>query len=250
MLPVPRSGQPCENCGRLPSGPTTALVDPSLRQYDGRNRERSARRRAIARRAAPMAQPQTQRTHEQLLLDLERQICSSTHIDTHARVLANLGFCSRKMGKVESAIQYYDCASALLDDLGARTETVRIRWNVAVMLAEAGRVADACARLRDVTREMELLGMTSEVAIAGLDVAELLLAQSRYDEVSDICRSAMQSFENAGLAYTARALTALAYIQEAAQLRRADQTLVRTVRDYIRRLPAQPQLLFAPPPPS
>ena len=187
---------------------------------------------------------------EQLLLDLERQICSSTHIDTHARVLANLGFCSRKMGKVESAIQYYDCASALLDDLGARTETVRIRWNVAVMLAEAGRVADACARLRDVTREMELLGMTSEVAIAGLDVAELLLAQSRYDEVSDICRSAMQSFENAGLAYTARALTALAYIQEAAQLRRADQTLVRTVRDYIRRLPAQPQLLFAPPPPS
>ncbi|MFL6246613.1 MAG: hypothetical protein ACJ74H_11350 [Thermoanaerobaculia bacterium] len=185
---------------------------------------------------------------EQLLLELERQICSSPHIDTHARVLGNLGLCHRKMGKLESAIQYYDYASALLDDLGARTETVRIRWNVAVILAEAGKVADACARLRDVSAEMELLGMTSEVAIAGLDVAELLFAQQRYDEVSDICRSAMQSFENAGLAYTTRALTALAYIHEAAKLRRADQTLVSTVRDYIRRLPAQPNLLFAPPP--
>lgn len=185
---------------------------------------------------------------ERLLLDLERHLSVSTHVDTHARVLGNLGFCCRKLGKVDLAIQYYDCASALLDDIGARTETVRIRWNVAVMLAEAGKVVPACTRLRDLTGEMEHLGMASEAAIAGLDVAELLLAQGRYDEVSEICRSAMQSFELAGLAYTARALTALAYIQEAAKQRRSDQVLVRTVRDYIRRLPAQPNLLFAPAP--
>jgi tetratricopeptide (TPR) repeat protein len=185
---------------------------------------------------------------ENLLLDLEHQISLSSHIDTHARVLANLGVCYRKLGKIELAMQYYDCASALLDDMGARTETVRIRWNVAVMLAEAGKVAEACERLRDLTGEMEHLGMTSEAAIAGLDVAELLLAQNRYEEVSRICRSAMDSFELAGLTYTTRALTALAYIQEAAKHRRADQTLVRSVRDYIRRLPEQPNLLFAPPP--
>jgi tetratricopeptide (TPR) repeat protein len=183
---------------------------------------------------------------ERLLLDLERQISTSTHVNTHARVLANLGECCRKLGKVERAIYYYDCASALLNDIGARTETVRIRWSVAVMLAEAGKVADACQRLRVLSREMEHLGMTSEAAIAGLDVAELLLAQNRYEEVDEICRSTMQAFELAGLSYTTRALTALAYIREAASYRRADRTLVQNVREYIRKLPRQPNLLFAP----
>lgn len=182
------------------------------------------------------------------LVDLERQISVSTDVGTHARVLGNLGYCYRRLGKVELSIQYYDCASALLDDIGARTETVRIRWSVAVMLAEAGKVSDACERLSHLTREMEYLGMTSEAAVAALDVAELLLAQNRYDEVGEICRSAMQAFEHAGLSYTARAMTALAFIQEATRQRRADQVLVRTVRDYIRKLPAQPNLLFAPAP--
>jgi len=185
---------------------------------------------------------------EEVLLDLESQMSASDYIATHARVLLNLGLCSRKLGKVRSAIQYYDCASALLNDIGARTETVRIRWSVAVMLAEAGRVVDACERLREVTAELEYLGMASETAVAGLDVAELLLSQDRYEEVGEICRSVMRSFEQAGVAYSTRALTALAYIREAANHRRADQKLVRTVRDYIRQLPTQPNLLFAPPP--
>ncbi len=185
---------------------------------------------------------------EHLLLDLERQMSVSTDVGTHARVLGSLGHVYRKLGKVESSIHYYDCASALLDDIGARTETVRIRWNVAVMLAEAGKVADACQRLRDLTKEMKHLGMTIDAALVSLDVAELLLAQNRYEEVEEICRSTMQAFELAGLSYTTRALTALAYIREAASQQRADRVLVRNVREYIRELPRQPNLLFAPSP--
>jgi tetratricopeptide (TPR) repeat protein len=185
---------------------------------------------------------------EQLLLPLERQLATSGKVDTHARVLANLGLCNWRLGKVEASIHHYDCASTLLSSVGARTETVRIQWTVAVMLAEAGKVANACERLRDLTDEMEHLGMTSEAAVASLDVAEFLLAQNRYEEVEEICRSAMKSFELAGLAYTPRAMTALAYIREAAEKRRVDRELVRTVREYIRKLPAQPNLLFAPSP--
>jgi tetratricopeptide (TPR) repeat protein len=185
---------------------------------------------------------------EQILLDLEERISASVHAGTHARVLANLGEATRKLGKFEASIQYYDCASALMDSLGARTETVRIRWSVAIMLAQVGKVSEACGRLRDLTREMEYLGMTSEAAVASLDVVELLLAQNHYEEVSEICRATMQTFELAGLPYTSRALTALAYIREAADQRRADQKLVKNVREYIRELPRQPNLLFAPPP--
>lgn len=185
---------------------------------------------------------------ERLLLDLEQQVAPSAHVGTHARVLGNLGQCYRKMGNVKLSIHYYDCASALFDEIGAQTETLRIRWSVAVMLAEAGRVSDACQRLRNLTREMEQRGMTSEAALASLDVAELLLAQNRYEEVDEICRSTMQVFERAGLAYTTRALTALAFLQESASRRRPDPTVVRHVREYIRQLPAQPNLLFAPAP--
>jgi tetratricopeptide (TPR) repeat protein len=182
---------------------------------------------------------------ERSLLQLERRMSDATDVGTHARVLGNIAHVYRRQGKVEPAIQYYDCAAALLEDAGARTETVRIRWNVAVMLAEAGKVADACARLGSLTRELGQLGMTVDAALASLDVAEFLLAQNRYEEVEAICHSTMRTFELAGLAYTTRALTALAYIQEAANQRRADRKLVRNVREYIRELPRQPHLLFA-----
>ena len=187
-------------------------------------------------------------TAEPRLLDLERQMAKSQDVDTHARVLANLAFCSGKLGKVEAALQFYATASAFLNETGATTDVLRIKWTIAVMLAETGRPEDACLRIRELTPEMERLGMTSEAAIAGLDVAECLLAQGRYAEIEEICGAAMRSFERAGLAYSTRALTALAFIREAAALRRADQALVRTVRDYIRRLPSQPNLLFALPP--
>ncbi|HYC60344.1 MAG TPA: hypothetical protein VEK79_12345 [Thermoanaerobaculia bacterium] len=185
---------------------------------------------------------------EELLLDLEQRMSTSIHVGTHARVLANLGQISQKLGKIESAVHYYDCASALLDHLGARTETVRIQWSISVMLAQIGKVAEACERLRALTREMEYLGMMNDAALVSLDVAELLLAQNHYAEVEEICRSTMQRFNSAGLSYTARALTAVAYVREAANQRRSDRTLVRHVREYIRQLPHQPNLLFAPGP--
>ena len=185
---------------------------------------------------------------ETILVQMEKTLGHSFDADTHARVLANLAFCSQKLRRVDVALQHYAAATALWRELGGVTEIVRLQWNVAIMLAEAGRHTEACARLRELTPEMDRLGMGSEAAIAGLDVAELLLAERKYENVEEICASAMRSFERAGLAYSSRALTALAYIREAAAQRRADQALVRTVREYIRRLPAQPNLLFALPP--
>jgi hypothetical protein len=87
--------------------------------------------------------------------------------------------------------------------------------------------------------------MTSEAAWNALELADLLLAESRFEEVDELCHAAMQSFERAGLSYSTRALTALGYIREAAQQRVANRVLVRKVREYIRELPAQPNLLFA-----
>lgn len=184
-------------------------------------------------------------TADRLLRDLDSDLAQTDYADTHARVLGNLGYCARKLGKFDEAIRYFETAAALHESLGVQTEVVRIRWNVAVVLGEAGRVSDALERLRAITPEMERLGMTSEAAWNALELADLLLAESRFDEVDELCRAAMQSFERAGLSYSTRALTALGYIREAAQHRVANRVLVRRVREYIRELPTQPNLLFA-----
>ena len=184
----------------------------------------------------------------QILLRLEQQVRQTPDANTHARVLANLGYAYWKMGRIEAALGQYEAAAAILDELGIRTESVRVRWNVAAVLASAGRTREAMSRFQILQRTFEDLGMSSEAAVNSLEMAELLLAWNEYAAVEAICRTAMASFQRAGIPYTSRALTALAYIQEAAQQRTATPTLAKHVREYIRRLPQESELLFAPPP--
>lgn len=183
-----------------------------------------------------------------ILERLERQLRSTQEANIHARVLGNLGYCLWKLGRVEEALRHHDASAALLTDLGVHTEAVRVRWNVASILAAAGRVEEAQARFELLKRDFDELGMTSEFALVSLDIAELLIARGDYNAVEDISRTAMILFERAGISYTARALTALAYIREAAQHRTVTPLVVKHVREYLRRLPQDGQLLFAPPP--
>lgn len=185
---------------------------------------------------------------DEVLAGLDRMLAHSAFAETHARVLGNRAYCARQMGKPELVMQFCDAAASILETLDIPVEVVRVRWNAALMLGEAGRLTDAYERLSAIMGDMERLGMISESALNALSLAELLLAENRFSEVEELCRTAMQAFERGGLGYTGRALTALAYIQEAARQRTANQTLVRNVREYLRELPSSPNRLFAPPP--
>lgn len=186
----------------------------------------------------------------QILEDLEARVRFTDDVNTHARVLANLGYCYGKLDRVDDALRHNDAAARLFEAIGARTESTRIQWSVAAILTNCGRVNEARIRLERLRHDFNQLGMTSEAALVSLDVAELLLAKGEFAAVENICRDAMSSFQRAGIAYTARALTALSYIREAAQLRTATPALAKHVREYIRRLPQNGELLFAPPPPE
>jgi tetratricopeptide (TPR) repeat protein len=185
---------------------------------------------------------------EEILLDLEHRVRFTGDAETHARILGNLGFCSWQLKKIEDALRYHESAAALLDDLGIYTEAVRTRWNVASILAEAGRTDEAHARFDQLKETFDRLGMTSEAALVSLEIAELLLMRDEFGAVENICRTAIRSFEASGVPYTTRALVALAYMQEAARLRKATPVIARHVREYIGRLPQEGELLFAPPP--
>jgi tetratricopeptide (TPR) repeat protein len=185
-----------------------------------------------------------------LLEPLERSIRDGGDAQTHARLLGNLGSIYAKLGRIEDALTSHEASASLHADLGNVTEFTRARWEVADILAAAGRHDQALSRYEQLKRTFGDLGMTSEAALVGLGMAELLILRGEFSAVEEICRSAMRSFEAAGISYTARALTALAYIQESAHSRTTTPVLIKQVRDYLRRLPQNGQLLFAPSPPE
>lgn len=98
--------------------------------------------------------------------------------------------------------------------------------------------------LRD---EMRDLGMAHDVALSSIDMAEGLLMLGRISEVPELCRSAMEYFATAELTYSRGALTAIAYLREAAESKSLTQSAVKQVREFFEILPKQPQLLFARP---
>jgi tetratricopeptide (TPR) repeat protein len=170
---------------------------------------------------------------------------STSDHDLRARALGNMGNCYRALREIENAFAAYDASAHLHDLHGTHTESARIRWNRAVLLADSGAHAEAVTRLLDVKRQLQQLGMSYDAALAALSAAESLLAISRPAEVVDLAREAIALFQTLGVAYTEKALTALAYLREAAEQGTATPALVTNVRTYIRRLPAEPHLLFA-----
>ncbi len=184
------------------------------------------------------------------LRPLEVRLRDSNNVRNHANVLNTLGTCLWKSGKLDEALRDHETAAMLFDALSLPTESTRCRWNVASILVVAGRVDEAQVRLEALRKTFVDLGMTSEVALISLDLAELFLARNQFQEAERICHEAMRSFEIAGLSYSSRALTALAYIREAARRKIVTPVAVKHVREYIRRLPQDGQLLFAPVPPE
>ena len=176
---------------------------------------------------------------------------ASTPIDdpaAYGRVLGTLAFCCWKLFRVDEALQYYDDAARILEEIGAHSDAMRARWGAVQALAGAGRLTDALPRLRATVAELDRLGMMAAATQASLEVAELLVTQSAYEEAEEICRTAIRRFETSKLAYTAPALTALALMHESIVNRTATVKLVSQVREYLRRVPDEPELLFAFPP--
>jgi len=114
------------------------------------------------------------------------------------------------------------------------------------MLLEVGKHVDAIRRLRNVTAAFESLGMVTDAALAGLDIAEGLLASERSREIIDLAAHLFLVFTDAGM--LTGALTAIAYIKEAAGRGTLTPGDLQVVRGFLRRAERKPDLIFIPPP--
>lgn len=183
-----------------------------------------------------------------LLTKIDRDMSNNVDLDTRARLFNNIGICQKSLGHVADAVQSFQCAATLYDELGTPTEAANVRYNIALLLSNEGNRVEGRKRMREVRAEFERLGMVHTSVITGLDLAELAVLDKNFEEVEQLCRTAIRQFETAGVAHSSEALTALTFLREAAEQRRATQEIVWHVRTYIKRLPDEPALLFAPAP--
>jgi tetratricopeptide (TPR) repeat protein len=147
----------------------------------------------------------------------------------------NEGLCHREVGEFARAETCFVNAIALADRLQMALLRTKALWHLARVLMRQSRYDDALKVLNPLLGEFEELGVSHDLACASVDIAESLLALGRVGEVAGLCRRAIEFFRVSGLAYTTEAMTALAYLQEAALTGRLTVNDVAEVRVVVER---------------
>jgi tetratricopeptide (TPR) repeat protein len=162
-----------------------------------------------------------------------------------AQALHNEGLCRRELGEFDQAESCFVRAIALCDRLQLTSLRAKAHWHLARVLMRQAKYDAALQILTPLRVEFEELGMSHDLACASIDAAESLIAVGRPDQVAQLCRGAIEYFRVAGLAYSTGAMTALAYLHEAAADGRITANDVAAVRVFVERLPEKPNLVFA-----
>lgn len=163
-----------------------------------------------------------------------------------ARQSYNMATCFLELGDAARATPLLLDARLTYARREVRTEVVRADWKLAVLARVTGRFEESIAQLRAVRKASEELGMADEAANVTLDLMESLLLTGRKQEIVKLCNDVMRHYRRAGK--LRQALTAAAYLKEAATEGRIGVKAVQHVRSFVQRLDRQPDLLFTPPP--
>jgi hypothetical protein len=101
-------------------------------------------------------------------------------------------------------------------------------------------------RLREVAAAFEQLGMVTDAALAGLDMADALLVLGRAEQIAKVSEHSFRILKKAGV--LTGALAALAYMKETAAKGQLDAKFIQDIRTFLRRAERDPEMSFVPPP--
>jgi tetratricopeptide (TPR) repeat protein len=152
------------------------------------------------------------------------------------------GNCYIELGELDKAERYFLEALSLWEELGLDVERLRTRWSLGALQKARGDLDGAIARIDEVRRAFEAIGIVNDAALARLELAEVLLLAERADEVPDLLRDVVVSFTSQGVMRNAS--LALAYLREAIEAGAVEARVVRHVRMYLEELPAHPARIF------
>ena len=154
--------------------------------------------------------------------------------------------CELELGNQGEAAMLFHGALVIFREIGPTENRIDTEWGLARVALYGGNASDAVRGLRDAIAAYEEIGRVMNAALAGIDLAEALLVLERWEEIVKVAAHAFRVLKKAG--HLTGALTALAYVKEAAAKRQLTPETLKVVREYLRRVEREPDLLFAPPP--
>jgi tetratricopeptide (TPR) repeat protein len=112
-------------------------------------------------------------------VEVFRDICREAETQGNVRLTAHattsLAQCCRLLGRPEQAMEYARKALPLLNQLNNRTTLVKLRWSVANILREQGKLGEAIGAYRETLESAQTVGMRGDVAALHLVLADLML---------------------------------------------------------------------------
>lgn len=162
-----------------------------------------------------------------------------------ARAALALGNCHIERGDLGEASMNFHVALKLFREIDQRTEVTRAEWGIALVFVRSGKIEEGIRRLRGVIVAFAHAGMVTDAGLTGLDLAEALLAIGETREIVALAAHLFEVFTSHGM--LTGALTAIAFMKEAAESKTLIPSDIDAVRVFLRRAERQPQLLFARP---
>jgi tetratricopeptide (TPR) repeat protein len=156
-----------------------------------------------------------------------------------------IGACETDRDRLSEASMYLHKALVIFREIGPIAHLLSIQWAIARLVVRGGKRTDGVRRLQDVQAEFERLGMISDFALVGLDLAEALLALGETKQIAQLASRTFHIFKNAGI--IPAALTAIAYMKESASKSTLTPAKIDAVRTFLKRAQRQPDLVFVPP---
>jgi tetratricopeptide (TPR) repeat protein len=165
-----------------------------------------------------------------------------------ARESLAVGSCYLHLGLAADASPFLHDAVRLFGDIGLSTGVTHAHWAIARLIFSEGNTSEAIYRLRRCIKEFTAYGMLTEAAVVAVDLAEILYTAGHAREIPKVLGNVVRTFVDAGKLTSA--LTALAYLKDAATAGTMTPVLVDHVRRFVQRAERQPEMLFVPLPPE
>jgi hypothetical protein len=140
---------------------------------------------------------------------------------------------------------HFHKALVIFREIGPELDRLATEWGLGRVVLRGGNRNEAIRRLRHVAEGYERCSMISDGALVWLDIAEALLALGQTKQVADIAGRLFRIFRAAGM--ITGALTAMAFMKEAASSGKLTPRGVSAVRTHLQRARRQPELAFDPP---
>jgi tetratricopeptide (TPR) repeat protein len=162
-----------------------------------------------------------------------------------ARARFALGWCAIHLGMPEDALEHFKEAERRNRQLGAEVEAVRAAYGAGSALLHLGRLDEAIGKLGYARREFLGHALVEEAGLSALEIVEAHMLRDETDAARTLAATIVRECTDAGL--SRRALTALAYLNDAIAASNATPETVRNVHAYITELRRDPARELAMP---